>query len=111
MSTTPPAASPPPGRRVRKRLLVPAVAAGLLLLLLGTAVVRGTWADKVPKDPAGPEEGVVCRLYRPADGPWQVRCAVVLEDPPERVWKVVTDYEHFADIFPTLESAEVERRP
>src|SRR5262249_16930127 len=40
-----------------------------------------------------------------------VRCAMVLNASPERVWKVVTDYDHFEDIFPTLESALAERQP
>jgi len=103
---------PPPPHRWRKRFLIPGIVLGVLLLLLAAAVVRGTWADSEPKDPAGPEDGVVCRLYRPPGGEWQVRCAVVLEQPLEEVWAAVTDYDHFGEIFPTLKSVdEVERRP
>src|SRR5262245_39708871 len=107
MSTTTPSPTPP-HRRLRKRFLVPAILVGVLLLLLVVAIIRGSWADKVPKDPTGPEEGVICRLYQPPEGPWQVRCAMVLDASPERVWKVVTDYDHFEDIFPTLKSASAE---
>jgi uncharacterized membrane protein len=45
-------------------------------------------------------------LYRPPEGEAQVRCAVVLDRPLETVWAVVTDYDHYADIFPTLTEAE-----
>src|SRR5262245_48415515 len=101
----------PPARRWRKRVVIPCAIGLGLALFLGWAFVRGTWADNVPKDPATPADGVVCHLYQPPGGPKQVRCALVLDYPAEEVWKVVTDYERFGEIFPTLKSVEATRRP
>jgi uncharacterized membrane protein len=112
---TPPAAQPPapapprpaPARRLRKRLLFPLILLGLAGAALLWAYVRGTWADTVPHDPKSSAEGVVCQLYRTPEGHTPVRCAAVIDRPLDDVWKVVTDYEHYGDIFPTLRSAPV----
>ena len=107
MSTSPSASKPP--RRARKRYIIPLFLLSVLLVVMVVAVIRGSWADRQPRDPASSDEGVVCQLYQPPEGTWQVRCAMVLDYPWERARAVVTDYEHFADVFPTLESAEPER--
>jgi uncharacterized membrane protein len=44
-------------------------------------------------------------LYQPQQGETQVRCAVVLDQPLERAWAVITDYDRYAEIFPTLTEA------
>lgn len=106
MSTSPPAAPPPSPRRVRKRWLIAGLLLGLLALLLLSVYVRGTWADTVPRNPTTPEAGIVCQLLQTPDGAKQVRCAVVLDAPPPLVWRVVTDYDHFPETFPTITSAE-----
>src|SRR5262245_45527610 len=108
MSTPAPTATPPP-RRPPRRYLITLVLLGILLVGAVGAVVRGSWADRSPRDPKSSADGVICRLYRPPEGVWQVRCSMVLDHPPEDVWGVITDYDHFAEIFPTLESAEHER--
>jgi len=112
---TPPAAqppapaspSPPPSRRLRKRFLFPLILLGLVGAALLWAYVRGTWADTVPHDPKSSAEGVVCQLYRTPEGHTPVRCAAVIDRSLGEVWKVVTDYDHYGDIFPTLRSAPV----
>src|SRR5262249_42777143 len=96
------------GRRLKKRILIPGLIVGLLALLLLWAVVRGTWADTTPRDPKTSEEGIVCHLYQNPDGRKVVRCAKVLDYPAEQVWAVVTDYEHFDEIFPTVESGKIQ---
>ncbi len=103
MSTTP-ATRPPPPRRVRKRWLIPSILLGLIAIAFIVVVVRGSWADHEPRDPKSSADGILCRLYQPAEGDWQVRCSMVLDYSPEKVWSVLTDYDHFEDIFPTLES-------
>ncbi len=100
-----PAATPP--RRLRKRVLIPLIVVGIFGLLLLGAYVRGTWADTTPKDPTSSADGVVCHLYRTPDGHTPVRCAVLLDHPIDRVWKVVTDYDHYGEIFPTLATVPV----
>jgi hypothetical protein len=104
-----PAASKPP-RRQRRRF-VPAVLLTLLVLLLAWGALRGTWADTVPRNPASSAEGVVAQLYQTADGRKQVRLAAMLDYPLEDVWAVVTDYEHFAEIFPFVQSAQATPSP
>src|SRR5947207_12095171 len=104
---TPPAPAP---RRWKKRFVIPLGVLAVLLILLAAAYVRGTWADTEPRDPKSPDEGILCRLYQPPQDTWQVRCSMILSHRPEQVWKVVTDYDHFADIFPTLKSCKAEKK-
>jgi uncharacterized protein YndB with AHSA1/START domain len=112
MSTNPAQpAGTPPARRVKKRLLIPAAVLGVLAVLVLWAYVRGTWADREPRNPLSSAEGVLTQLYLAPEGRKQVRCAVILDYPPRKVWEVITDYEHFAEIFPTVSRAEVTREP
>jgi uncharacterized protein YndB with AHSA1/START domain len=108
MATTGSPPATPPGRHLRKRILVPVALAVVLVFVLVAAVVRGTWADTTPKNPATAAEGIVTQLYQTPDGHTQIRCAVILDYPAEEVWTTVTDYDHYAAIFPTLESARAE---
>jgi hypothetical protein len=104
-ATTPaPAAAP---RRLKKRWLICGSLLAIFAVLLVWAYVRGTWADTTPRDPASAADGVVCHLYRTPEGHTPTRCAVVLEYPVDQVWKVVTDYAHYHEIFPTLSSTPV----
>jgi uncharacterized protein YndB with AHSA1/START domain len=103
MTTTP--AAPPSPNRVKKRYLIPSIIGGLALLLMLAAYIRGTWADTAPRNPTSPADGVVCQLLQTPDGAKQVRCAAVLDAAPESVWRVVTDYEHFPEVFPTIATA------
>jgi uncharacterized protein YndB with AHSA1/START domain len=87
---------------LRKRILVPAAFLGLALLVLGALWVRGTVASTSERNPASPSDGVLTQLFLAADGRKVVRCAALLDHPPARVWKAVTDYADFERIFPTV---------
>jgi uncharacterized protein YndB with AHSA1/START domain len=100
MATSQPAQPLPPAARPRKRVLIPLLVLGLLALAVLVLVVRGTWADTVVKNPASSADGSVSQLYQSPDGRKQVRCARILDFPAAAVWKVVTDYNHFGEIFP-----------
>ena len=91
--------------RVKKRILVPSLFAAFLALLLLAAIVRGTWAGKVEKNPKTPADGIVTQLFEEA-GQKQIRCAMLVDFPMDKVWKAVTDYDHFTSIFPILKSAK-----
>lgn len=95
--------------RLRKRYLVPGLFLALLGLLLLWAYVHGTWADTAVKDPTSVGQGPVTQLYQAPDGRKQVRCAVLLDAPPDEVWAVVTDYEQFDSIFPYLRDVHAEK--
>ncbi len=111
MSTVPPAAPAPAERHLRKRVVIPSLIGVLLLIALAVAVVRGTWADRETRNPSSSAEGPLTQLYQTPDGHKQARCALVIDRPIERVWAVVTDYDHFAAIFPMVASASAERAP
>lgn len=74
------------------------LSAGVLAICLAF-VWRGTSASATPKNPARPEQGVVCQLFLEPSGKKPVRCAAVLDAKPDAVWAVVTDYAHFGEIF------------
>jgi hypothetical protein len=76
----------------------------LVLLVLGTAVwfyVRGTWADTSPANPTTPGRPV-SQLYRDPEGHTPVRAAILLEQPRNAVWRVVTDFAHYDELLPYL---------
>ena len=93
---------------VKKRHLFPIIFLCLLVLVLIAAAVRGTWADASPNNPASAADGIATQLYN-ADGHKMVRCAMIVDRSPEEVWKVVTDYDHFTQIFPLLVSSKSEQ--
>lgn len=109
MDAKPPAAPAPAPRRLKKRQILPLVLLALVAGFLAWASVRGSWADTVAKDPRSPADGTVCQLYQSPDGHKQVRCALLVDAPVEQVWAVVTDYEHFDEIFPYLQSTHAVR--
>jgi hypothetical protein len=111
MATNPGQTVPPRRRRwLRKRTIVLGVAA-LLAAVLVWLVVRGTWADTAPRNPQSSAEGAVAQLYQEPDGRKLVRAALVIDRPADEVWKVVTDYDHFAETFPYERSLQGEREP
>ena len=93
MSTEPTSPDLPP-RRLRKRFFVPAVVLGVLILVVLGLYVRGTWANPVADDPTSSAAGARVQLYLAPDGKKQVRCAEVLDWPPEDVWAVISDHAH-----------------
>lgn len=62
-------------------------------------IVRGSWASATPKIPTSVEQGIVTQLYLTPTGQKEIHCYAVLNYPAKDVWQVVTDYEHFAEIF------------
>lgn len=72
---------------------------GLIVLIALLFVWRGTHATTSPKTPTRAEDGTHCQLYRDPSGHTPVRCAAVIDARPEAVWKVVTDYARFGEIF------------
>jgi ribosome-associated toxin RatA of RatAB toxin-antitoxin module len=106
MTASPPTPAPP--RRRRKRwLLLPIALLALVLAAGAVAYARGTWADARPHDPASVAEGPVSQVYQTPDGGKEVRSAILLPYPRERVWQVVTDYAHYGDFLPYLADVEV----
>ncbi len=106
-SASPAAGAATPGTGSRRAILAALLAP--LALLLVWAVVRGTWADTVEKNPTRSADGVVTQLYQGPDGRKVVRTALVIDQPIEAVWAAATDYEHFVDTFPYLVALEVNR--
>jgi len=97
--------------RIKKRLLIPGIMIGTIVLLIIAAFIRGTWANSQPRDAASSSDGILTTLYQTPDGRKSVRCSRVFDEPIDRVWGVVTDYVHFAEIFPTLATAHIEKDP
>src|SRR5437764_1131349 len=88
-----------------------------LLVVLATgavavaAVVRGTWADAEPRDPAQVGDAPVAQVLRLPDGSRQVRASIRLAHLPDEVWQAITDYDHYGDICSFIHGAEVEHGP
>jgi hypothetical protein len=78
----------------------------LVLGLLGWAYIRGTWGEQSPYIPKSSAEGVVAHLLDMNDGRKVVHVVTVVDFPIDDVWAVVTDYNHFQDIFPYVKAAQ-----
>src|SRR3974377_466252 len=95
-------ASPPPAKKRRSQrryLFIPLV---LLLCDIGAMkwrTARGTWADRIERNPYAVSDGPISQLYQEGDTKF-VRCAIVLPYSVEHVWSVVTDYQHYSDFLP-----------
>lgn len=110
MSNIEPNASQSAAPHHKRRLRFPVIFLCLLALLIVGAAIRGTWADAAPKNPSSSADGIVTQLYS-TDGRKQVRCAMVVDRPAEEIWKAVTNYDHFTEIFPLLSSSKAEHEP
>jgi uncharacterized membrane protein len=95
------ASAQPQPRRVRKRILIPSVLLALLVLGAGWLWWRGTSAETAPRDPARAAEGPVTQLLT-QDGRTFVRCAIIVDAPPEDVWRVVTDFDSHPKFMPYI---------
>jgi uncharacterized protein YndB with AHSA1/START domain len=95
-----PAQRPP--RRVTLRIIIPTVLIGVVMALLLWGIIRGNLTDPDLRNPSSAGDGVVTQLLRTSEGRKQIRAAVIVRAPPERIWKVVTDYDHFSDVFPNV---------
>lgn len=106
MNETPDSLAQPQPRRTKKRVGIPTVFIGVVVALLVWGIIRGNWSDSEPNNPSSAAEGVITQLLRTADGRKQVRAAIIVNATPARVWKVVTDYDHFSDTFPNISSSK-----
>lgn len=102
--------TPPAPRRIRKQIAVPTVFLVVVMLLLLWGTIRGNWADSQPRNPSSAADGVVAQLLR-TDGRKQLRAALIIISPPDRVWNVVTNYDHFSEVFPNIRTSKGARDP
>lgn len=93
-------------RRIQKRFLIPTVFIVVVIALLFWGAIRGNWTDTEARNPSSLADGVVTQILRTAEGQKQLRAALIVSAPPERVWKVVTDYDHFSDVFPNISASK-----
>ena len=108
--STAPITSRPPVRRWRRRwVLIPCALVLAVVLALLLLYVRGTWADSEVRNPTTVADGPVSQLYV-ADGHTQVRCALLLPQPVEEVWAVLTDYGKYHEMLPYLANIEAEKK-
>jgi hypothetical protein len=110
MTTSTPPATPAPPRRHGRRLAIPLILLAVLLVAGVVLFVRGTWASDQARDPAAGETGPVAQVYQPPGEGKRVRCAMRLPFPPGRVWKAVTDYDHYGDFLPYIKDVTAERQ-
>ncbi|MBY0229851.1 MAG: SRPBCC family protein, partial [Gemmataceae bacterium] len=103
--SAPPPATVPQLRRRRWWLVIPLALVAVLAAGFFYFYLRGSWAAEQGRDPATSAEGVVAQLVKTDDGP-AVRCAVVIDHPLEKVWPLLTDFEHYGEVFSTLAEAE-----
>ena len=111
MKDTPDSIPQPPPRRIKLRIGIPAVLIGTVMALLVWGIIRGNWTDREPRNPASAADGIVTQLLPTAEGRKQIRAAVIVSASPDRVWKVVTDYDHFSDVFPNISTSKGVRDP
>jgi carbon monoxide dehydrogenase subunit G len=97
---------PPPAKRMKKRIGIPAVFIGVVVVLLTWGIIRGSWTDPEARNPSSAADGIVTQLLQTPGGQKQIRAAVIVSAAPDHVWKVVTDYEHFSDVFPNISSSK-----
>jgi len=104
MNQLPDSTTPPP-IRIPKRIGIPVLLIAMVAGLLLWGTIRGNWTDSEARNPASAADGVVTQLLRTADGRKPIRAAVVVNVSPDRFWKVVTNYDHFAEIFPNVSAS------
>jgi uncharacterized protein YndB with AHSA1/START domain len=106
MEALPEVPSTRPDKAGWKRILIPGMLIGGVSSLLLWAAVRGNWADDAARNPATTEDGVVRQLLQTGEGHKELRAAVIVRAAADRVWAVVTDYDHFAEIFPNTTASK-----
>ena len=99
-AATPAAAAPaaPKGDTPKRVAQIVAGALVVLLLASGALWVRGTSSSSEPLAPKTAAEGTSHQLYQTGERTL-VQAAAVVDRPLSEVWAVVTDYEHFSEIF------------
>jgi len=100
-----------PPRRITMRIVIPTVLIGVVMALLLWGIIRGNWTDPESRNPSSAADGVVTQLLRTTEGRKQIRATIIVRAPPERIWKVVTNYGHFSEIFPNIGTSKGVRDP
>lgn len=73
-------------------------ASGIFAVALIAFAVRTSLADREVKNPKTPDDGIVCQIL--AEGARKpVRCAIVLDAPPDRVTAMIRDYRDYPQLF------------
>ena len=111
MKDIPHSLAPPLPRRMKMRIVIPLIFIAVVSALLLWGIVRGNWSDAQTRNPASAADGVIAQLLRTTEGRKQMHAAIIVTAPPERVWKVVTDYDHFSDVFPNISASKGVRDP
>ena len=111
MNDVPDSPTLPTPRRIRKRIVIPTVFIGVVVALLLWGIIRGNSTDSQPRNPSSAANGVVTQLVRTSEGRKQIRAALIVSAPPERVWKVLTNYDGFSDVFPNIGASKGVRDP
>ena len=93
------------------RIVIPLVFIALVSALLIWGVIRGNWSDAQPRSPTSVADGVMAQLLRTTEARKQMHAAIIVTGPPQRVWKVVTDYDHFSEVFPNIGTSKGVRDP
>lgn len=99
-------AGPSQPRRFKKRFVLPVIIIGLVAVLLVWEAVRGNLTDPESHNPSSPADSALTQLLQTPDGHKQVRAAIIIAGSPEQVWKTVTDYDHFSEIFPNISASK-----
>ncbi len=73
-------------------------AGGIFAVASLAFAVRTSIVDRELKNPKTPDDGIVCQILAEG-GRKPVRCAVVLDAPPERVTAMIRDYRDYPQLF------------
>jgi uncharacterized protein YndB with AHSA1/START domain len=92
--------------RVKKRLIIPSALIAIIAGFLVWGILHGNLTDAGPSTPASASDGVLTQLIRTSEGRKQIHAAEIVMAPPESVWKVVTDYDHFSEVFPNMATSK-----
>jgi hypothetical protein len=106
MNNAPESPGTPPPKRIQKRIVIPAILIGGVVALLLWGIVRGNWTDAQARNPSSAAEGAITQILRTTEGRKQLHAAIVVAARPERVWKAVTNYDHFSEIFPHISASK-----
>jgi uncharacterized protein YndB with AHSA1/START domain len=93
-------------RLIKKRFVIPIIFIGLVAVLLVWEAIRGNSTDSEPHNPSSPSDAALTQLLQTPDRHKQIRAAIIIAAAPEQVWKTVTNYDHFSEIFPNISTSK-----
>lgn len=95
---TPATPSPAPEPRRRPWMLVPLMLLLFVLITVVWAYLRGTSAETEEHNPNSATDPPVSQLHRSGSGHTAVRAAVIIAQPRQKVWEVVSDFDRYGDV-------------